>query len=62
MTNGSYFVVDQRTGGRRNFDTKIEFLDALNKSGISQVPELSSVETICKTQECKPCTTHTPSP
>jgi len=62
ITNGHYFWLDRRTGGRRILDTRDEFLASLTALGVSQVPEFLPVDSLCITRQCQPCVTHTPSP
>lgn len=62
VTNGHYFWLDRRTGGRRILDTRDEFLASLTALGVSQVPEFLSVNSLCATRQCQPCVTHPPSP
>ena len=55
VTDGDYFWLNQRTGGRRIFYEKDEFLQSLNRLGVSEIPKLLPVNTVCQTHQCQPC-------
>lgn len=62
ITDGDYFWLDQRTGGRRIFDRREEFVESLKVLGVSQVPDLMPIDTLCNAHQCQPCATFTPTP
>ncbi|CAG1022812.1 hypothetical protein MTYM_02004 [Methylococcales bacterium] len=51
----NYFWFDLRTGAYRYEDNQNDFVESLKLIGVSQPIELLPADTLCNTQDCKPC-------